>query len=192
MAEVIKEVTKELKIENDRKLGEILTMPTSEKKCKQERRCLPWMKKEKYEEKLRKKMQLDEDDDEDEASKKKGSIFEISTKIKGAKHGKSSVKKKYEIFQMLMDLDNRTNLGIGDASLESIYWLSLKWLMLWTTRPMNDSCVRIFIIIHLCISGKSHHLQEISSLPAVSLKLLPYMPRRTWNMQIYYRSARKG
>lgn len=94
MAQVIKEVTKELQDENDRKMGKQRTIEPIERIPKPDRHCFPWKKGDKYAEKIREEMEKNDDEDEDEPSKKKD-MYELARKWKAAKNGKGSTKKKY-------------------------------------------------------------------------------------------------
>ncbi|CZR52676.1 uncharacterized protein PAC_02553 [Phialocephala subalpina] len=92
MAQVIKEVTKKLQAEKAKKEGRTTTIPPEEKQDKPERRCLPWRNR-KAEEQLKKEIQESDEDDENGTEKKKG-MFDVATKWKSAKNGKSLVRKK--------------------------------------------------------------------------------------------------
>jgi hypothetical protein len=92
MAQVIKEVTRELQAEKAKEEGRTTTIPSEDKQDKPERRCLPW-RNTKAEEQLTKDIQ-EGDEDEENGTEKKG-IFDVATKWKIAKNGKSLVRKRY-------------------------------------------------------------------------------------------------
>ncbi|KAF8849052.1 hypothetical protein BDZ45DRAFT_753177 [Acephala macrosclerotiorum] len=93
MAQVIKEVTKELQAEKARNEGRATSIPPKEKRQKPERGCLPWRKDRKAEENLKKEIEYDDEDDQGGTEKKKG-MFDVATKWKSAKNGKTLVRKK--------------------------------------------------------------------------------------------------
>jgi hypothetical protein len=95
MAEVIKEVTKELQEENAIKEGRTLTIKREEDRNKKERGSLSWNKqRSKAEAKLKKELEMEDEEDEGGADEKKG-MFEVAKKWGNAKNGKSATRKKY-------------------------------------------------------------------------------------------------
>lgn len=94
MAQVIKEVTKELQVEKARKEGRTATIQREEKPEKPERGCLPWKKDRKAEDNLKKEIEEDDEDDQAGTEKRTG-MFDVATKWKSAKNGKRLEKKEY-------------------------------------------------------------------------------------------------
>jgi hypothetical protein len=95
MAQVIKEVTKELQAEEaQEEKRSTTTIPREETQERPERGCLLWRKDRKAEEKLKKEIEADDEDDQAGTEKKKG-MFDVATKWKSAKNGKSLIRKKY-------------------------------------------------------------------------------------------------
>jgi hypothetical protein len=96
MAQVIKEVTKELEDENNRKMGRYRTIESIEKICRHDRGCLPWKKECKHcmreEERRQEEKRKANDGSEDDSARKKD-IFEMAKKLKHMKHIKNIGKK---------------------------------------------------------------------------------------------------
>jgi hypothetical protein len=93
MAQVIKEVTKELQAKKAQEERRLTTIPREETQEKPERGCLLWRKDRKAEEKLKKEIEADGKGDQT-GTEKKG-MFDLVTKWKSAKNGKSLIRKKY-------------------------------------------------------------------------------------------------
>jgi hypothetical protein len=123
MAQVIKEVTKELQAEKAQKEGGSTTIPREETQEKPERGCLLWRKDLKAEEKLKKEIEADDEDDQAGTEKKKG-MFDVATKWKSAKNGKSLIRKKYVSWPALGAFYLTDDIT-GDAGSGATCWHSL-------------------------------------------------------------------
>ena len=149
MAQVIKEVTKELQAEKAQKEGGSTTIPREETQEKPERGCLLWRKDLKAEEKLKEEIEAENKNDQAGTEKKTG-MFDVATKWKSAKNGKSLVKKEYVSWPALGAFYLTDDIT-GDAGSGATCWHSLKWPTPWTTKRMKGYYEKTSIVTHHCI-----------------------------------------
>jgi hypothetical protein len=90
MAQVIKEVTKELEAENDKKMGRVRSIPKPSGVCKHDRRHNLWKnacRDCRKEEEKRHVVEKDSDDEDRATSKEQSkNIYEATKKIKSLNH----------------------------------------------------------------------------------------------------------
>jgi hypothetical protein len=147
MAEVIKEVTKELQAEKAQKEGRSTTIPREETQEKPKRGCLLWRKDGKAEEKLKKEIEADDEGDQTRTEKK--GMFDVARKWKSAKNGKNLIRKKYVSWPALGAFYLTDDIT-GDASSEDTCWHSLKWPTPWTTKRMKGCYEKTSIVTLRC------------------------------------------